>query len=148
MLFFEDFLCGFPYEVYPTPARGKDGGYIVYARPAKGLKISIEGVDEFCAKHYQTRNGEIEWATLVRPGTRPLGNGSMTDSKFSARKLLNNIIDLSHVFSPSVSCFLPAIRHCFCSSNRSSISVCRWFRPDVCWCLPIVGVLLSVAFAA
>ena len=25
MLFFEDFLCGFPYEVYPTPAKGKDG---------------------------------------------------------------------------------------------------------------------------
>ena len=89
MLFFEDFLCGSPYEVYPTPAKGKDGGYIVYARPAKGLKISIEGVDEFCAKHYQTRSGEIEWATLVSPGTRPLGNGSMTDSKFSARKLLN-----------------------------------------------------------
>lgn len=53
---------GFPYEVYPTPAKGKDGGYIVYARPAKGLKMSIEGVDEFCAKHYQTRSGEIEWA--------------------------------------------------------------------------------------
>ena len=28
---------GFPYEVYPTPAKGKDGGNIVYARPAKGL---------------------------------------------------------------------------------------------------------------
>ena len=27
---------GFPYEVYPTPAKGKDGGNIVYARPAKG----------------------------------------------------------------------------------------------------------------
>ena len=53
---------GFPYEVYPTPAKGKDGGNIVYARPAKGLKLSIEGVDEYCAKHYQTRNGEIEWA--------------------------------------------------------------------------------------
>ena len=53
---------GFPYEVYPTPAKGKDGGNIVYARPAKGLKLSIEDIDEYCAKHYQTRNGEIELA--------------------------------------------------------------------------------------
>lgn len=53
---------GFPYEVHPTPKKGKDGRNIVYARPAKGLKMSIEGVDEFCAKHYATRNGEIELA--------------------------------------------------------------------------------------
>lgn len=53
---------GFPYEVHPTPVKGKDGRNIVYARPAKGYKISIEGVDEFCAKHYATRNGEIEFA--------------------------------------------------------------------------------------
>ena len=25
---------GFPYEVHPTPAKGKDGRNIVYARPA------------------------------------------------------------------------------------------------------------------
>ena len=53
---------GFPYEVHPTPKKGKDGRNIVYACPAKGLKMSIEGVDEFCAKHYATRNGEIELA--------------------------------------------------------------------------------------
>ena len=53
---------GFPYEVHPTPIKGKDGRNIVYARPAKGHKMSIEGVDEFCAKHYATRNGEIELA--------------------------------------------------------------------------------------
>lgn len=53
---------GFPYEVHPTPAKGKDGRNIVYARPAKGHKMSIRGVDEYCAKHYNTRNGEIEFA--------------------------------------------------------------------------------------
>lgn len=53
---------GFPYEVHPTPAKGKDGHNIVYARPARGLKLSIKGVDDYCAKHYATRNGEIEFA--------------------------------------------------------------------------------------
>jgi len=41
MLFFEDFWCGFPYEVYPTPAKGKDGGYIVYARPPSTAALAL-----------------------------------------------------------------------------------------------------------
>ena len=52
---------GFPYEVHPTPAKGKDGRNIVYARPARGLRMSIKGLDEYCAKHYTTRNGEVEF---------------------------------------------------------------------------------------
>lgn len=43
---------GFPYEVHPTPAKGKDGRNIVYAKPARGLKMSSQGMDDFCAKHY------------------------------------------------------------------------------------------------
>ena len=50
---------GFLYEVHPTPAKGKDGRNIVYARPAKGLKLDIKAVDEFCSKHYGTRDGEV-----------------------------------------------------------------------------------------
>ena len=53
---------GFPYEVHPTPAKGKDGKNIVYARPARALKMSIEGVDEFCSEHYQISSGLIESA--------------------------------------------------------------------------------------
>jgi hypothetical protein len=51
---------GFLYEVHPTPAKGKDGRNIVYARPAKGLKLDIKAVDEYCNKHYNTKNGEVE----------------------------------------------------------------------------------------
>ena len=53
---------GFPYEVYPTPAKGKDGKNIVYARPARALKMSIEGVDKYCSEHYQISSGLIELA--------------------------------------------------------------------------------------
>ena len=53
---------GFPYEVHPTPAKGKDGRNIVYARPVRGHKMSMKGVDEFCHKYYNTRDGEITYA--------------------------------------------------------------------------------------
>lgn len=51
---------GFLYEVYPTPAKGKDGRNIVYARPAKGRKLGIEDVDKYCASHHCLRSGELK----------------------------------------------------------------------------------------
>ena len=51
---------GFLYEVYPTPAKGSDGGNIVYARPARGMKLSIEAVDNYCATHYSLRSGQVK----------------------------------------------------------------------------------------
>jgi hypothetical protein len=53
---------GFLYEVHPTPAKGKDGGNIVYAKPAKGRKLSIEAVDDYCARHHSLRSGELKLA--------------------------------------------------------------------------------------
>jgi hypothetical protein len=53
---------GFLYEVHPTPAKGKDGGNIVYARPARGMKMSIEDVDDYCATHHCLRRGELKLA--------------------------------------------------------------------------------------
>lgn len=53
---------GFLYEVYPTPAKGKDGGNIVYARAAKGMKLGIEAVDDYCARHHCLRSGELKLA--------------------------------------------------------------------------------------
>ena len=50
---------GFRYEVHPTPAKGKDGGNIVYARPAKGLKMDIDEVDDYCAAHHSLKSGEL-----------------------------------------------------------------------------------------
>lgn len=52
---------GFPYEVHPTPMKGKDGRNIVYARPARGLKLDIEAIDGYCHEHYKTADGELEY---------------------------------------------------------------------------------------
>ena len=50
---------GFLYEVHPTPMKGKDGRNIVYARPARGRKLDIDAVDGYCAKNYDTKDGEL-----------------------------------------------------------------------------------------
>ena len=52
---------GFLYEVHPTPVKGKDGRNIVYARPVRGYKMSMKGIDEYCHKNYNTRDGEITY---------------------------------------------------------------------------------------
>lgn len=52
---------GFPYEVHPTPMKGKDGRNIVYAKPARGLKLSVEAVDSYCHENYETKEGELEF---------------------------------------------------------------------------------------
>ena len=52
---------GFMYEVHPSPMKGKDGRYIVYARPARGLKLDIEAVDKYCHDNYETKGGELEF---------------------------------------------------------------------------------------
>lgn len=50
---------GLLYEVHPTPMKGKDGRNIVYAKPAKGLKLDIDAVDSYCHEHYDTKDGEL-----------------------------------------------------------------------------------------
>ena len=39
--------------------KGKDGRNIVYARPARGRKLDIDAVDGYCAKNYDTKDGEL-----------------------------------------------------------------------------------------
>ena len=73
---------GFPYEVHPTPAKGKDGRNIVYAKPARGLKISAQGMDDFCAKHYALKNGELQLVmnTFIRAASELMSMGYRVDT--------------------------------------------------------------------
>jgi len=73
---------GFPYEVHPTPVKGKDGRNIVYARPAKGLKIGITELDKYCAKHYATRDGEVEFVLkeFVKAAAELMAEGYRVDT--------------------------------------------------------------------
>ena len=57
---------GLPYEVHPTPAKGKDGKNIVYVKPARGLKLDMRAIDEFCSRGgYGMREGELSRAFSV-----------------------------------------------------------------------------------
>ena len=48
-----------PFEVHPTPAKGKDGKNIVYAKPALWDKMTMSGVENFCSRNYGLRYGEL-----------------------------------------------------------------------------------------
>lgn len=53
---------GMPYELHPTPAKGRDGRNILYARPASGRKVSFAALDAYCAKHYRLYELELQRA--------------------------------------------------------------------------------------
>lgn len=50
---------GMPFEMHPTPAKGKDGKILYYPRPLSGQKITMKGLDEYCAKYYGLRPFEL-----------------------------------------------------------------------------------------
>lgn len=50
---------GMPFEMHPTPAKGKDGKILYYPRPLSGQKITMKGLDEYCAKYYGLRPLEL-----------------------------------------------------------------------------------------
>lgn len=53
---------GMLFEVHPSPAKGKDGKNIVYVRPAGRLKLSMEGLEDYCCRNYHSRYGELTMA--------------------------------------------------------------------------------------
>ncbi len=56
---------GMPFEIHPTPMKGKDGKNILYVRPQSGLKISLEDIDDYCSRHYALRPGELTRSSAV-----------------------------------------------------------------------------------
>jgi len=52
---------GMPFEVYPTPIKGKDGRNILFARPVGGLRkrITEEQIDEYVAKYSLLSRGQL-----------------------------------------------------------------------------------------
>ena len=50
---------GMPFEIHPSPKDGKDGKKILYVRPRSQQKIGMRALDDYCAKHYALRPGEL-----------------------------------------------------------------------------------------
>jgi len=53
---------GMPFEVYPTPGKGKDGKNILYARPVGGrrMRITLDQIDDYCAKNSLLNCGQLK----------------------------------------------------------------------------------------
>lgn len=52
---------GMPFVVFPSPMKGKDGRNMVYVKPQGGanMKLSIDQIDDYCAKYGSTRPGQL-----------------------------------------------------------------------------------------
>lgn len=53
---------GMPFEVHPTPAKGRNGKNIVYAKPALKHKMTMSSVEDYCCRNYGLRYGELSRA--------------------------------------------------------------------------------------
>jgi hypothetical protein len=53
---------GMPFEVYPTPVKGKDGRNILFARPAGGpsMRITEGQIDNHVAKYSLLNRGQMK----------------------------------------------------------------------------------------
>lgn len=94
---------GMLFEVHPSPLKGKDGKNIVYARPAERLKISMEGLEDFCCRNYNSRYGELSRAFdyFLRAAGELMASGYRIDTPIGSfapkLKLLREMTDADAV---------------------------------------------------
>lgn len=88
--------------------KGKDGRNIVYAKPARKLKLSIEGLDDYCAKHYALRSGELQLVlgTFLKAAAEMMAMGYRIDTPIGSfvpkLKLKREITDADEVKNSDV----------------------------------------------
>ena len=73
-----------PFEVYPTPAKGKDGRNILFARPAGGrfMRITEEQIDNYVAKYSLLNRGQLRlmFAEFKRWAAEMMAKGYRIDT--------------------------------------------------------------------
>ena len=94
-----------PFEVHPTPAKGKDGRNIVYAMPAMKDKLTMQGVEDFCSRNYGVRYGELSRAfeVFLRAAGELMAMGYRVDTpigSFAPRLALTHEITDPDAVSP------------------------------------------------
>jgi len=77
---------GMPFEVHPTPAKGRDGKNIVYAKPALRDKLTMSGVEDFCSRNYGLRYGELARAfdVFLRAAAELMAMGYRVDTSIGS----------------------------------------------------------------
>lgn len=94
---------GMKFEVHPSPVKGKDGKNIVYVRPAGRAKMSMDNLEEYCIKNYNSRYGELTMAFsyFMRAAGELMAKGYRIDTpigSFAPRlKLIREITDPDEV---------------------------------------------------
>ena len=50
---------GMPFETYPSPRKDENGQKVLFAKPVRNRKITLDELEGFCASSYSIRNGEM-----------------------------------------------------------------------------------------
>ena len=50
---------GIEFEIHPRPTKGEDGKPLLYVRPAKGRKKTVDDMEQFCTKYRGLSKGEF-----------------------------------------------------------------------------------------
>ena len=56
---------GMPFEVYSGPNKDENGQNLLYARPARGRRMTLAELENFSSESYAMRNGELSRAFQV-----------------------------------------------------------------------------------
>ena len=65
------------FELYPRPTKGDDGKPLLYARPASGLKLDIDALDNYCVRHRGCNYGDMKrlFENFIDVATQYLADG-------------------------------------------------------------------------
>lgn len=50
---------GMPFETYPSPNKDENGQSLLFAKPARSRKMTLDELEGFCADAFSIRNGEM-----------------------------------------------------------------------------------------
>ena len=50
---------GMPFEAYPGPNKDDDGQKLLFAKPARGRRMTLTDLENYCTMGYAVRNGDL-----------------------------------------------------------------------------------------
>ena len=51
-----------PFEAHPSPMKAENGDNLLYVKPQRGLKLSLDDLETWCVGRNAIRKGDIERA--------------------------------------------------------------------------------------
>lgn len=96
---------GLPFETYPSPNKDENGQNLLFAKPARNRKMTLEELETFCAETYSLRNGEMARAfqAFIKGTSRFMSQGytietpiGIFEPKLAMKRQITNPDEVTH----------------------------------------------------